>query len=154
MYMLPALSNLMSQYSESSITVIGYSVGAVVALLDGLLIRMTVDPNIDVKVVLYGLPRVGNEPFASFADSVLAQNVKHISNKNDPMPVVPAISLGFTGISGEIHISENGKWTQCPGEDNGDPRCAVGTVTSLNDANFSDHFGPYNGIMMQCTGSG
>lgn len=143
----------MAQYSESSITIIGFSSGAAIALLDGLLIRTMVSPNIDVKVVAYGMPRLGNQEFASFVDAILPQAVKHIGNKKDPVLVVPALSLGFAGISGEIHISENGKWNVCPGQDNGDPRCAVGTITSLNDASFSDHTGPYDNIMMQCNGS-
>jgi predicted lipase len=130
--------------------VVGYSLGGAIALLDGVLLRMILDPSTKIQVLAYGLPRVGNQNFANFVDSILPGNVKHINNKKDPVPIVPAMTLGYNQVSGEIHVQEDGSWVACPGEDNGDPRCIAGTVTSINDATFSDHPGPYNNIMINC----
>lgn len=131
-------------------TTVGFSLGGAISLLDAVLLRMLLPPTTEVRVVAYGLPRVGNSAFAGFVDAMLPGTVKHINNKKDPLPIVPAISLGYNQIIGEIHIQASGAWISCPGEDNGDPRCSVGTVTSINDATFSDHSGPYDGIMINC----
>jgi predicted lipase len=136
------------------VTAVGFSLGGAIALLDGLLLRMLLDPNTEVRVVTYGMPRVGNQEFASTVDALLAHSVKHIGNKRDPVPIVPAISLGYNQVSGEIHIEDSGKWIQIPGGDNGDPRAIAGTVTSINDANFADHTGPYNGVSIGCPAPG
>jgi predicted lipase len=133
------------------VTAVGYSLGGAIALLDGLLLRMLLNPTTEVRVVTYGMPRVGNQEFAGFVDAMLPQSVKHIGNKRDPVPIVPAISLGYHQVSGEIHIQDNGKWIQIPGEDNGDSRAIAGTVTSINNANFADHTGPYNGVSIGCS---
>ena len=147
---LQVLGNLIGAYPNADVTVIGYSMGGSIALLDGLLFRMLLAPTTNVKVVSYGMSRVGNQAFSSFVDSMLPGTVKRIVNKRDPYPVVPGLSLGYHGVDGEIHIQQNGKWTQCPGDDNGDSRCIAGTVTSINNANFADHVGPYDNIMMTC----
>lgn len=148
--MLQAVGTLTQQYPDAGVTTVGYSLGGAIALLDGVLLRMLLDPTTEVKVVTYGMSRVGNDEFAGLVDAILPGNVKHIGNKRDPVPIVPAISLGYHQVAGEIHIQDNGKWISCPGEDNMDPRCIAGTVTSINNAQFGDHPGPYNGIMMNC----
>lgn len=137
-------------YPNAIVTTVGFSLGGALSLLDGVLLRMLLPPTTEVRVVAYGLPRAGNGDFASFVDSILPDTVKHINNRNDPVPIVPAISLGYHQISGEIHIQNSGAWISCPGEDNGDPRCSAGTVTSINDAVFSDHSGPYDNVMINC----
>jgi len=141
---------LIQSYPDASVTTVGWSLGGAVALLDGLLLRMIVNPTTDVKVIAYGMSRVGNDVFASYVDNLLPGSVKHINNKRDPVPIVPAISLGYHQVAGEIHIQDTGEWISCPGQDNADPRCVVGTVTNINNAKFSNHPGPYNGVMINC----
>ena len=148
--MLQAVGTLTQSYPDASVTTVGFSLGGAVALLDGVLLRMLLDPTTDVRVVTYGMSRIGNDNFAGMVDAILPGKVKHINNKRDPVPIVPAISLGYRQVAGEIHIQDNGQWVMCPGEDNGDSRCIAGTVNSINDATFSDHSGPYNGIMINC----
>jgi hypothetical protein len=69
-----------------------------------------------VRVVVYGLPRVGNQDFANWVDSNLSGQVTHINNKKDPIPIVPGRFLGFDHPSGEIHITDSNTWENCPGE--------------------------------------
>ena len=40
----------------------------------------------------------------------------HINNKEDPIPIMPGMSLGYHHPSGEIHIEDSGEWASCPGE--------------------------------------
>lgn len=142
--------NMVQSYPNSKVTVVGHSLGGAIALIDGLLLKLVLPSTNDVRVYAYGMPRVGNDAFAGFVDGTLPGAVTHINNMRDPVPVVPAISLGYHQVSGEMHIQGNGQWIACPGQDNGDPRCTVGTVTSINNAQFADHMGPYNNIMINC----
>ena len=148
--MLQAVGTLIQSYPDAMVTTVGYSLGGAIALLDGVLLRMLLNPTTEVRVVTYGMSRVGNNVFAGLVDALLPGSVKHINNKRDPVPMVPAISLGYHQVSGEVHIQDDGGWISCPGQDNADPRCTAGSVTSINNAQFSDHPGPYNGIMINC----
>ena len=132
------------------VTVIGHSLGAALALLDGVRLRLVLAPTTNVSVVGYGMPRVGNQDFATFVDTILPGRVEHINNMHDLIPILPPPIFGYHHVSGEIHIQDTGEWTACPGEDNPDPRCMVGSTPSPGRANFSEHSGPYNGIMLKC----
>ena len=109
-----AVDSLLQTYPSTMVTVIGHSLGAALALLDGVRLRMLLAPTTDVKVIGYGMPRVGNHVFASFVDNLLPGSVKHINNKHDPVPIVPAMRLGYHHVVGEIHIQQNGEWISCP----------------------------------------
>ena len=85
-------------------TVIGHSLGAALALLDGVRLRLLLAATTDVKVIGYGMPRVGNQDFASFVDTVLSGRVERITNKHDPIPILPAKSSAYHHVAGEIHI--------------------------------------------------
>jgi predicted lipase len=147
---LNIVGTLTQSYPDAIVTTVGFSLGGAISLLDAVLLRMLLNPTTEVRVVAYGMPRVGNDAFADFVDAILPGSVKHINNQRDPLPVVPAISLGYRQVSGEIHIQDSGEWTVCPGQDCGDPRCSAGTVTSINDASFLDHCGPYDGVTINC----
>jgi hypothetical protein len=151
-YVLQAVVSLLQTYPSAMVTVIGHSLGAALALLDAVRLRLVLAPTTDVRVVGYGMPRVGNQNFASFVDAILPGRVEHINNKQDPIPIVPGEFAGFHHVLGEIHIQETGEWIACPGQDNPDPRCIVGAVPSIFQATFSDHTGPYNNIMLKCNG--
>ena len=148
---IDVVESLLNEYQSASVTVVGYSLGAAIALLDGVFLRLQLPPQIEIKVIGFGMPRVGNQNFASFVDAILPNGVVHINNMMDPVPVVPSIQSGYIHCAGEIHIQEvSAEWIACPGDDNPDPHCSAGTVTSLANATLTDHLGPYNNVMMRC----
>lgn len=110
-----SVQKTLSAQSASSVTVVGHSLGAALALLDGVSLSLRLPSTVSVSVVGYGMPRVGNQAFADFVDSQLAGRVTHINNEEDPVPTVPGRFLGFTHPSGEIHIQDSGSWDACPG---------------------------------------
>jgi hypothetical protein len=148
---IQVVDSLLNEYPSADVTVVGFSLGAAIALLDGVFLRLQLDPQIKVKVIGYGMPRVGNQDFAAFVDAILPNGVVRINNKMDPVPVVPGLPFGYVHCSGEIHIQEQSEeWDKCHGPENPSPLCTDGTVTSLANATLTDHVGPYNKIMMRC----
>ncbi len=69
-----------------------------------------------MRVIGYGLPRVGDQDFADWVDSNLGGQVTHINNMEDPIPIMPGRAMGFAHPSGEVHITDGGTWENCPGE--------------------------------------
>jgi predicted lipase len=146
---LAAVLTLLSQHSGSSVVVTGHSLGAALALLELVYLPLHVPEGTRVSAFTYGMPRVGNEPFANYVDATHNGNLTHINNKEDVIPIVPGKSLGYVHPSGEVHIQDSGSWVACSGQDNPSNLCIVGDVPTVLQGNISDHDGPYDdGIVM------
>jgi hypothetical protein len=59
-------------------------------------------------VIVFDLSRVGNQAFADFVDERI--HVVHINNRDDLIPTLPRMSLGYRHTSGEIHIQDSAAW--------------------------------------------
>jgi predicted lipase len=97
-----AASKILSKFGASSVTVVGHSLGGVL-LLDGIYFRLNLRQNVSVRVITYGMPRVGNQDFADFVESKLRGLVMHVNNREDPIPIVPGIFLKYHHPSGETY---------------------------------------------------
>ncbi|KAI9458353.1 lipase class 3 family protein [Lactarius psammicola] len=147
---LSYVQQTLSAHGASSVTVVGHSLGAALSLLDGVYLRLHLSASVNVRVIGYGMPRVGNQDFANWVDSHLGGQVTRVNNREDPIPIVPGRFLGFHHVSGEVHITDSGTWESCPGQDNTSTLCIVGDVPNIFDGSTSDHDGPYDGILMGC----
>ncbi|KAH8110731.1 lipase [Phellopilus nigrolimitatus] len=149
---LAAAAQTLAAHAGASVTTVGHSLGAALALLDAVFLPLHLPPGTALRFVGYGLPRVGN---AAFADYVGARahgaDVTHVNNRRDPVPIVPGRALGFRHPAGEVHIQASGAWDACPGRDDPSELCIVGDVPTLLSSDVSDHTGPYDGILMGCT---
>jgi len=146
---LAAVKQAMSAHSATSITTVGHSLGAAISLLEVLYLSIQI-PSATVSFIGYGLPRVGNQAFASLIDSMLPNRVSHVNNKEDVVPILPGEFLGFVHPSGEKHIMDDNSWVACPGEDNDSDECSTGDVSNIFEGDTSDHDGPYDGVEMGC----
>ena len=144
------MQNVISTHGASSVTTVGQSLGAALALLDSIFLRLQLPAHISVNFIGYGLPRVGNQQWADLVDAQLPGNVTHINNLKDPYPTVPPLYFGYHHPRGEIHIEQSGDWDACPGQDNPSELCIVGAVPNFLSGNMPDHDGPYNGINLFC----
>ncbi|OCH85126.1 alpha/beta-hydrolase [Obba rivulosa] len=145
------LSTVLSALSSSGATeveVTGHSLGAAVASLDAVMLKMHLPSDVSITTTVFGLPRAGNQAWADLVDSLLGSSFAHISNQHDPVPIVPGQFLGFQHPSGEAHITDvasSGQATieACPGQEN--EHCS--DANSLFDFSIQNHLGPYfNGI--------
>ncbi|KAL5536678.1 hypothetical protein ACEPAF_501 [Sanghuangporus sanghuang] len=151
---LAAVQTTLADHSGASVTTTGHSLGAALALLDAVYLRLHLPSSTVFKTVGYGMPRVGNQEFADYVDAHVTFSgggLSRINNQKDPIPILPGRGLGFHHPSGEIHIQESNAWDACPGQDNTDERCTVGAVPNIFVSDSDDHSGPYDSIVMGCT---
>ena len=119
---LTAVKKTLSAHGAPTITVVGHSLGAALALLDAVYLKVQLGSSVNIQVVGYGMPRVGNQAFSNWVDHNLAVDgnlsglVTRINNKEDPVPTLPALYHGFHHASGEVHITDSGTWENCPGK--------------------------------------
>ncbi|KAJ7777388.1 lipase [Mycena metata] len=140
---LAAVNSMLDTFNTSSVTVTGHSLGAALALLDSVYLSLHLPVSTNFTTITYGLPRVGNKNFADYVD---AHNLSltRITNKKDPIPVVPEQVLGYEHPSGEIHITN--KSSSSAGQDDGNALCSVGEVADVLEGILSDHDGRCDGV--------
>ncbi|EJF65550.1 alpha/beta-hydrolase [Dichomitus squalens LYAD-421 SS1] len=145
---LSTVQSSLASNGFKKVLVTGHSLGAAVASLDAVMLRMALPDDVEVDSVVFGLPRVGNSAWADLVNSLIP-SFAHITNQDDPVPNVPPHFLDFEHPGGELHITavdnSTGQATMvnCPGSEN--QECAAGN--SLLDTSIPNHLGPYyNGI--------
>jgi len=146
---LAAVQSGMSKYGTKSVTLVGHSLGAAISSIDAVYLRLHLPSSTTFKVVLFGLPRVGNQAWANYVDEYLTSSgggVTHVNNMEDIVPILPGRFLGFHHFSGEVHIQDSGAYDACPGQDNTSDLCIVGDVPNIFDGSTSYHDGPYAGV--------
>jgi predicted lipase len=75
---LAAVQGALAGGKASKVLVHGHSLGAAVAMLDSLMLRMALDASVPVSTTVFGLPRGGNQAFADLLDStVRAAPLRH-----------------------------------------------------------------------------
>ncbi|KAI0258641.1 Alpha/Beta hydrolase protein [Gloeopeniophorella convolvens] len=147
---LSAVQTTLDAHNANTVTIVGHSLGAAIALLDSVYLPLHLPTDVNVRSITYGLPRVGNQAFADYVDAHL--NLTHINNEEDPIPIVPGRFLGYVHPSGEIHIQDSGVWSVCPGQENPSTSCTDGDVPSIFGSNETNHDGPYDGVELgSCT---
>ncbi|KIJ29740.1 hypothetical protein M422DRAFT_268773 [Sphaerobolus stellatus SS14] len=123
-----ATQKTLSAHSGASVTLVGHSLGAALALVDALCLPLHLPTGTKFKFIGYGMPRVGNTEFTAYLDAHFSDLI-HINNKEDVVPILP----GVHHPHGEVHIADDNVWHACAGEDNTSSLCTVGDVTSIFD---------------------
>ena len=88
---LAAVKTALSTHSTSSVTIVGHSLGAAIALIDAVYLPLHLPSSTTFKYVGYALPRVGNPAFANYLDAHFP-DLTYITNKEDPVPILPGES--------------------------------------------------------------
>ena len=85
---LEAVQAGLESTGAKKVLVTGHSLGAAIASLDGMMLRMKLDPSIAVTTTVFGLPRVGNKAWADLVDAT-------VSTRWGRGPTLPAGVLAF-----------------------------------------------------------
>ncbi|KAF5316580.1 hypothetical protein D9619_006732 [Psilocybe cf. subviscida] len=140
-----AKQKALAQSKLKKVTLVGHSLGAALSLLESVYLPLFI-PGVTFRMIGYGLPRVGNQAFASYIDSHVT--IDHINNKEDVVPILPGRFLGFHHPGGEKHIQDDNSWTVCAGDDNTDKRCSTGDVANIFEGKVSEHDGKFTLILV------
>jgi len=75
---LAAVQKALTQSGFKKVTIVGHSLGAAIALLDSIYLSPFL-PGVSIRMIGYGMPRVGNKAFATYVDSHV--DIAHVNNK-------------------------------------------------------------------------
>jgi hypothetical protein len=95
---------LRANYPDYKSVVTGHSLGGALATLCSLEMS-NLDRNATILLFTYGVPRVGDQTFASYIETTLGQNSYRMTHLNDPVPRLPGRLLGFRHPYPEYHIT-------------------------------------------------
>lgn len=148
---LYSIHSIRETYPDYSIIVTGHSYGAAVALLVAMeLVRAGYH---DIKVYNYGQPRVGDDAFATFVNSVFAagDDYVRVTHNRDIVPHLPPTEgFGYYHSCGELFENGDGNLTICSDTVCEDTNCS--SQYSLNEATTADH-SVYLGHELSCGSS-
>ncbi|KAJ8518455.1 hypothetical protein ONZ45_g4465 [Pleurotus djamor] len=82
-----AIKETREKYPTNTVTFVGHSLGAALGVLDAVFLSLNM-PDVSIKAIGYGMPRIGNTAFADYVDEHV--NVTRINNK-----WAPYLSLTF-----------------------------------------------------------
>jgi hypothetical protein len=77
---LAAVQGALADKKASKVLVHGHSLGAAIAMMDSLMLRLQLDASVPVSTTVFGLPRGGNQAYADLLDK---QVRPAFSNAND-----------------------------------------------------------------------
>jgi len=84
---LSLVQQALKESGLKKVTIVGHSLGAALALLDGVYLSHHIEEkDVHFRVIGYGMPRVGNAAFADYVDHLQLSNnanftVERINNK-------------------------------------------------------------------------
>ncbi|KAJ3907188.1 Alpha/Beta hydrolase protein [Lentinula edodes] len=71
---LAEVKEALAEYKSQSLLIAGHSLGATIATLDAVMLHEQLDSSVKKTVVVFGLPRMGNEHWANYVDSTVLPN--------------------------------------------------------------------------------
>ncbi|KAJ3741672.1 alpha/beta-hydrolase [Lentinula detonsa] len=149
---LTEVKKALIEYQSQSVLITGHSQGAAIATLGAVMLHEQLDSSVKKSVVVFGLPRMGNEHWANYVDSTIGSEFHRVTDRKDPVVDLPPHLLNFFHPSGEIHIEEvdeNGQATKvaaCPGQEN--KHCSAGN--SIFHDEWLNHRGRFMNFQSYC----
>lgn len=96
---LDGVAKMSAKYNNSKITITGHSLGAAIAEIATVHIN-TVNETLFERAIVFGLPRVGNIPWANSVDNMVKDKYYYVLNGRDIAGFVPSRVFGYQHPSG------------------------------------------------------
>lgn len=139
---------LKKYYPKYSVIMTGHSLGGAVAQLLGMEIEKE---GIKVEIYNFGQPRIGDENYRDFVNSIINDRLWRFTHYQDMVPHIPPTKgMMFLHSCREVYEDEIGNLKLCSNIDCEDPNCA--NQHSLYETNWDDHH-IYLGHPMDCSES-
>ena len=140
--LLPYIKDLVQQYPDYQVTLVGHSLGGAVAALASL--------DFDARgwnpqVTTFGEPRIGNgglmqyldQTFSDYGSTNITRRYRRVTHVDDPVPLLPLTEWGYKMHAGEVYISKSELSPEvedvryCEGDE--DPNCIAGAETTTEN---------------------
>jgi len=125
------------QGDKSTIYVTGHSLGGALAQLCAIYLAQ-VNPDMNVKMINFGAPRIGNQNFAEWADELSNLSAWRFVNDFDTIPRTPANTLGYEH-SGHLMDMKRGRCRAYYRQDGGNGYAGVYNSWYYSGLNPTDH---------------
>lgn len=138
---LSKIHEFQEQYDEDRVSLTGLSFGAGIAAVAALHVNANLKRGKIHRVMVFGLPRTGNQQWADSIDDVLKGRFYYAVNGLDMVPRAPPREFGYQHPSGQIWIypANSTSWAFYPGQEN------VNGANSVWGFSIPDHTGWYFG---------
>jgi hypothetical protein len=144
---IESVSLLKKRFPTYKVIMTGHSYGASTAQL----LAMELEKKgINVEIYNYGQPRVGEQKYAGFVNTVINDYWRFTHNKDIVPHVPPTAGFGYLHSCREVFEDENGELHLCSEANCEDPTCA--NQYSLTQTNTDDH-SYYLGRRIDCENS-
>ncbi|WFD01354.1 hypothetical protein MOBT1_000016 [Malassezia obtusa] len=129
----------MKEYNDNRLSFTGLSYGAALSNLASMHLSHKMSSAKIHKVVVFGLPRIGNQQWANSVDKQLKGTFYYVVNGDDLVSRLPPRELGYQQPSGQIYINppNSTHWKFYPGQEN------IHGSDSDWGINIKDHTGVY-----------
>ncbi|KAF7164530.1 hypothetical protein CNMCM5623_009027 [Aspergillus felis] len=97
---LPIVQDLKTRHADYKVVVVGHSLSAAIASLTAADLRTQ---NYNAILYAYAAPRVANKPLAKFITD--QGNNYRFTHRDDPVPKLPLLTMGYVHISPEYYIT-------------------------------------------------
>ncbi|KAI4171271.1 MAG: hypothetical protein LQ343_004348 [Gyalolechia ehrenbergii] len=139
--LIDTLEDLVNQYPNYQLTLVGHSLGGAVAALASLDLHAK---GWNPQVTTFGEPRIGNQALMKYIDKAFcnesssnaSRHYRRVTHIDDPVPLLPLNEWGYNMHAGEVYISksdlppEKDDLRLCEGDE--DPRCIAGAEVVSN----------------------
>ncbi|KAK9238604.1 Alpha/Beta hydrolase protein [Lipomyces kononenkoae] len=135
-YTKPILEELKAKYPNYSLLVTGHSLGGAIAILAA---ADLITDGYTPEIVTYGQPRVGNQEFADWIDTIVAHIdglMTRVTHRSDPVVRVP-LGIEWRHSGGEVYISKGPLAPApedcyiCRGQEDDECSAGEGVITTL-----------------------
>lgn len=133
------IQDVSKKYNTRELLITGHSLGGALSTLLTFEMLYVENTNMNIKLITFGSPRVGNKKFVSlFNDFSIYSN--RITHYYDMVPHIPQEFLKYNHISQEIwYNEENNEYKLCNKQDNNeDPTCSD-SCSPIHCTSTSDH---------------
>ncbi len=72
---LSTVQSALQSTGSKKVLVVGHSLGAAIASIDGMMLKMKLDPSVAITTTVFGLPRVGNKAWADLVDQTVGASL-------------------------------------------------------------------------------
>ncbi|KAJ4340226.1 hypothetical protein N0V95_007546 [Ascochyta clinopodiicola] len=99
---LPAVKSASEQYPAYNISVTGHSLGGAIAPFAAAQLR---NQGVSTSLYTFGSPRIGGRKLSSYISDQAGGNYR-VTHRNDPVPRLPMMIMGYVHISPEYYITQ------------------------------------------------